>query len=303
MPQHLETKQVVSETSKPTTVDIAVVIPSWRGEVDLVTRSLKGQSWPADEVEVAVGISPNGRARNVGVAATGAAYLVFIDDDAVLGDQHALENLVRPLVEDPSIHITGASKLLPPDAPWFQRWVGREVPRIEHAVVERPVLTNPDPPHFSTEITTTCCAMRRSDFERVGGFSETLIRGVDTEFFVRIRRQGFNFVLVPHTWTFHPAPGNLRALLRKHFLYGRGHAQEIAADGSRARGLQQRPLLYLLFRSAILIPNIFLPYSYNAPQWRLGFKPLKALTSYVGALGFAWQSLTDRFTGNSGAAS
>jgi hypothetical protein len=161
--------------------------------------------------------------------------------------------------------------------------------------------------------------MRRAVFDVAGGFDETLLRGVDTEFFVRVRRleirdwrleRGFitnlqslisilhyRFILVPNTWTYHPAPKTLWALLRKHFLYGVGHAQEVRRDRSRARGRALRTPLhaaaFVLFRTAILIPNIFLPYSFAAPSWRVGFKPLKALTSYVGALGYVWGWYTD----------
>lgn len=271
-------------------ITIAVVIPSWTGAAAGTLASVEAQTWSADEVEVAIGISPNGRARNVGVAATAAEYLVFVDDDAVLATPDTIQNLVAPLYGDATIHITGASKLIPPNSAWFQRWVAREIPRIEHPVIDTPLESNPDPPHYSTEITTTCCAMRRADFDQINGFDETLVRGVDTEFFVRARRNGYRFLLVPHTWTWHPAPKNLWELWRKHFLYGLGHGQEISADPSRAKGLQKYPLRYLLFRTLILVPNIFIPYSYNAQSWRLGFKPLKAITSYIGAVGFVWGS-------------
>jgi GT2 family glycosyltransferase len=170
--------------------------------------------------------------------------------------------------------------------------VAREVPRIEHPVVEHPLETNPDPPSYYCEVTTTCCAMRRAVFDEVGGFSETLVRGVDTEFFVRVRQAGYRFLLVPHTWAYHPAPENLYRLLRKHFLYGLGHSQEVRKNPARARGrylhTPLHALAYLMFRTVILPFNIFLPYSYAAPSWRPGFKPLKALTSYVGALGYVW---------------
>ena len=76
------------------------------------------------------GVRPNGKARNHGVAQTTAPLLVFVDDDTLLGDEHVIANLVGPLLADPAIGVTGASKLLPPDAPRFQRWVAREVPRI-----------------------------------------------------------------------------------------------------------------------------------------------------------------------------
>lgn len=270
---------------------ISLIIPSWQGNVTPLQTSIHAQNTPPHEIEVVVGVSPNGRARNEGVRRTTGDILVFVDDDAVLGREDALHNLIQPLLADPTIHITGASKLIPPDSTWFQRWVAREIPRIEHPIVQTPLETTPLPPHFETELTTTCCAMRRTDFDALGGFDEMLVRGVDTEFFVRAGRANYRFVLVPQTWTWHPAPATLRALWRKHFWYGYGHAQELAQDPSRARGLQKRPWLYLLFRTLILLPNIFLPYSYASPEWRLGFKPLKAFTSYAGAWGFFWQSL------------
>lgn len=294
---------------------VALIIPSLDGNVDALLASVRRQTLQPAEVEVVRGVRPNGRARNQGVARTAAPLLVFVDDDALLGDEHVIANLVAPLLADPTVGVTGAAKLLPPGAPAFQRWVAREVPRVEHLVVDTPLETNPDPPSFYCEITTTCCAMRRAVFEQAGGFDEALVRGVDTEFFVRLRRlardetiqpargheqtqnstlktQNYRFILVPRTWAYHPAPATLRALLRKHWWYGVGHAQEVRRDPARARGRALRTplhaLAFVLFRSAILLPNVFLPYSFAAPSWRPGFKPLKALTSYVGALGYAW---------------
>jgi hypothetical protein len=324
---------------------IALIIPSLDGEVEPLLASVRRQTLQPSEIAVVRGVRPNGKARNHGVAQTTAPLLVFVDDDAVLGDEHVIANLVGPLLADPAIGVTGASKLLPPDAPRFQRWAAREVPRIVHPVVERPRESNPDPPSFYCEITTTCCAIWRAVFERAGGFDEKLVRGVDTEFFVRVRRMTienkeqrtknkgpgtenqeprtesrepssdvqyairntqyatantqhatrnthYRFVLVPRTWTYHPAPATLRALLRKQFLYGYGHAQEVRRDRERARGRALRTPLhaagFFLFRTAILLPNIFLPYSFAAPSWRLGFKPLKALASYASAIGYIW---------------
>jgi GT2 family glycosyltransferase len=245
---------------------------------------------PPATVEVVVGVRPNGLARNQGVARTASDILVFVDDDAVLGNAHVIANLVAPLLAEADIGVTGASRILPPHASAWQQRVAREVPRIEHAVVETPLETNPDPPSYYCEITTTCCAMRRAVFEQAGHFSETLIRGVDTEFFTRVRRLGYRFVLVPHTWVYHPAPATLRALLHKHFLYGIGYAQEVRRDPRRARGrFLHTPLhaaAYIVARTLLLVPNIFLPYSFAAPSWRPGFKPIKALTSYVAALGY-----------------
>lgn len=272
--------------------EIALIIPSLEGQVAALQVSISRQTLPPHEIEVVVDVQPNGRARNQGVAHTRGGILVFVDDDAVLGHEHVLANLIAPLLTDPTIGVTGASRLLPLDASAWQQWVAREVPRIENPVVEAPLETNPDPPAYYCEVTTTCCAMHRAVFEQAGGFSETLVRGVDSEFFVRVRRLGYRLLLVPQTWAYHPAPPNLKALLRKHFLYGAGHAQEVRSDPSRARGnylySPWHAVGYFFFRTAIALPNVFLPYSFAAPQWRLGFKPLKALTSYASALGYLW---------------
>lgn len=283
---------------------VSVIVPTLRGMSPALAASLQAQDWPLAEVEVVVGVRPNGRARNVGVARTHGDVLVFVDDDAVLGDASLVRRLVEPL-SDPTIGVTGASKLIPPESTWFQRWVAREVPRIQHPVVSEPLVTLPGPENsYYCEVTTTCCAMRRAVFEEVGGFNEALVRGVDTEFFVRVARHGYKIVLVPHAWVWHPAPATLGDLLRKQFNYGYGHAQEVQLDPSRGWPLTTwwRRLAYFLFRSAILLPNIFLPYSYAYRHWRPGFKPLKALASYASALGYVygWQRLCKTEDGRRG---
>jgi hypothetical protein len=281
-------------------LDVAVVIPSLTGGVEGVVESVRRQSPPPAEVEVVAGVRPSGRARNLGAARTSAPILVFVDDDAVLGSDDTLARLVAPLAADPTVAVTGAAKLLPPGSSWFQRRVAREVPRIEHPVVDRVVEADPPPdgPGY-TDVTTTCCAVRRDVFDAVGRFDETLLRGVDTELFHRLARNGHRLVMAPGTWTWHPAPPTLGALLSKHFLYGVGYSQEVRRDPSRAAGrylhTPAHAAAYLVLRTALLVPSIFVPWSHSAPSWRPGVKPLKALSSYAAALGYVygWYRLRD----------
>ncbi|HEX2273579.1 MAG TPA: glycosyltransferase [Acidimicrobiales bacterium] len=274
-------------------LEVAVVIPSLTGAVGEVLESIRRQSPPPAEVEVVRGVRPSGRARNLGAARTGAPLLVFVDDDAVLGADDTLARLVAPLAADPTVAVAGAAKLLPPGSSRFQRRVAREVPRIEHPVVDRVVDADPplDGPGY-TDVTTTCCAMRRDVFEAVGGFDESLLRGVDTELFHRLRRRGDRLVMAPGAWTWHPAPATMGALLSKHFLYGVGYSQEVRRDPSRAAGrylhTPAHAAAYLVLRTALLVPNIFLPWSHSAPSWRPSVKPLKALSSYAAALGYVY---------------
>ena len=270
---------------------VAFIVPALAGDTSGLEADARGQSVPPDEVVVVRAVRPNGRARNEGVRMTRGAILVFVDDDARLGDARVIEHLVTPLLTDRTIGMTGSAKLLPPDAPAFQRRVAREVPRIEHAVVREPLETNPPlDRHGYCEITTTCAAMRREVWEEVGGFDETLLRGVDTDFLRRVRKQGYRMVLVPDTWVWHPAPATLRALLRKHYLYGIGFSQEVKLDpvrgGARRLSTPLHALAYLLVRTLWLLPSVFIPWSYADPRPRLAFRPIGALAAYASALGY-----------------
>src|SRR5262245_41260897 len=102
-----------------TSPPVAVIIPSLDGDVEPLLESVCRQTLQPAEIKVVRGVRPNGRARNTGVARTSAPLLVFVDDDALLGDERVIERLVAPLLDDPSIGVTGASKLLPPGAPPF----------------------------------------------------------------------------------------------------------------------------------------------------------------------------------------
>jgi GT2 family glycosyltransferase len=265
-----------------------VVVPSLTGEVDAVLASIASQTVQPDEVEVVRGVRPSGRARNVGVARTAAPVVVFADDDAVLGDELTIANLLRPLAADPGIGVVGAARLLPPTSSRFQRMVARQVPRIEQPVV--PVVTESNPPterFGSTAVTTTCCAVRREVLEACGGFDEDLVRGVDSELFVRVRQAGHRIVLAPHTWAYHPAPATLGRLLAKHFWYGVGYAQEVQRHPQRAAG-RAHPARHLAVRTAFLPLHVFLPYSHAEGSWRPGCKPLRALASYAAAVGYVF---------------
>lgn len=271
---------------------ITVIIPTLDGNVEGLRRALAVQTWPPDEVQVVHGVRPAGRARQQGVAATRGEILLFIDDDARPAQPDLVERLVRPLLEDPTVGAIGAARVLPPGASWFQRRVAAEIPRMVNPVPAQPLETDPPLAGYGHSlVTTTCCAMRRAVYEEAGGFCGTLVTGEDTDLFYRVRRLGYRLLLMPDVWVEHPVPDGLGTLLRKFYAYGVGYGQE--AQRRPEQGIGPRlstPLhraAFLLTATLWLVPNIVILYSYSYPHWELGFRPLKALSTWAVAWGYA----------------
>ena len=93
----------------PDTPTISVIIPSGDASRDrnleLLRQDLQSQSLQPNEIEIVRGVSPNGRARNMGVERTTGEILVFLDDDVRLGTPHILRDLVHYLQADPHLGI------------------------------------------------------------------------------------------------------------------------------------------------------------------------------------------------------
>jgi GT2 family glycosyltransferase len=276
---------------------IAVIIPSLNGGGKRIVSQLADQSQKPDEIEVVVGVRPNGRARNLGTDRTSGDFLVFIDDDALPGSTDLIEKMVQILVSDETVGVAGAARVLPRNASWFQKRVALEIPRTINPVPESDLETNPPLSGYGHSlITTTCCAIRRPVFEEVGRFSEDAISGVDTDLFYRIRKAGYKFIMAADTFVEHPAPANLRSLWKKFYWYGLGYGQETRRNPERKMGYRLdsrfKRLLFLTLASFWLLPNMIILYSLGYPKFRIGFRPLKAISTYAVAWGYtkAWSS-------------
>jgi GT2 family glycosyltransferase len=275
---------------------LSVIIPSLKGQVGQLIESLAHQTWIPDEIEVVVGIKPNGKARNLGVSRTTGDILVFIDDDAMPGQNTLLETVIQPLLQDESIGICGPARVLPPHANAFQHRVAQEIPRTVNPVPVALLETNPPVTGYGHSlITTTCCATRREVYDRVGGFEEALTSGVDTDFFYRVRKSGYRFVMAPGVFVEHPAPGNLLSLWKKFYWYGLGYGQEAQRRPQQKLGwalpTPVHRFFFILGATLWLVPNIFFLYSFGYPYFEFGFRPLKALSTYAVSWGYlkAWQ--------------
>jgi cellulose synthase/poly-beta-1,6-N-acetylglucosamine synthase-like glycosyltransferase len=282
---------MTSTTAKP---KVSIIIPSRTGEVSRPMGGIEQQTFHDYEIQIVQGVSPVASARNLGVRRTRSDILLFIDDDAILGQDHILRRMVDLLENDPRIAVVGISQQVPPDASRFQRAVASQVPRCSYPIVSDDQVSNPPLDRFGfTAITTLCCAVRRTVFEEVGGFDEDLPSGEDTDFFYRIRRCGYDLVVAANCSVYHSPPTSLRALVRKSFWYGMGHALEAYMSPERRMDILPLNRWYgqLGLVAAILgFPVAFFVHYYFDPvrQIVFGFRPLKTLSTYASLCGYVY---------------
>jgi glycosyltransferase involved in cell wall biosynthesis len=274
---------------------MSILIPSWTGNVDVLMESIQQQTFRDYEIHVIRGISPAARARNLGAQRARADILLFVDDDARLGSESVLQMLYDLVRNDESIAVAGTSKIVSPTATALQQAIARQVPRMTYPIVSQHVETNPPLREYGfSAVTTTCCAVRRSVFQEVGGFDEGLPTGPeDTDFFYRIHARGYRIVLAADCWVYHDPPSNLKTLLRKSFWYGMGHAWEARKSPERSMAVIPLNRWYgkvAVLASILLSPLSFFVHYYFDPVRRIefGFKPLKTMSTYAVLLGYIY---------------
>ncbi len=151
-------------------LDIVVVGNGW--EPNGLPEGVRGLHLPVN-----VGI-PAGR--NAGVPLVRGELLFFLDDDAKLADEHFLATVARRFAAAPQIGLMQPRVVDPTGAPAPGRWV----PRLK--------VGDPSVPGPATSLWEGAVAIRRSVFERIGGWPEEFFyahEGIDLVW--RVWDEGF----------------------------------------------------------------------------------------------------------------
>lgn len=262
---------------------VSVIIPtldgSCAGNVERLLGDIKKQTFKDLEVILIKGVRPNGRARNEGVKKARGDYLVFVDDDTILGHERVIENLVGPLEKEKGIGMTGASPMYPKDLPWLQKTFA-QIRGGEFPIVKEIVDTD-----YAQH---ACCALRKEVYEEVGWESEDLITGTDDDLRQRLHRAGYRVVIVPETWVYRLIEADFSAIIRKSFKMGLGSVYALKVH-PEVFGCPRVKLLNYQIKTATgvllyeLVASVF-----RIPVYLLSLRPLHTILETFWTAGFLY---------------
>jgi len=262
---------------------VSVIIPtldgSCGGNVGKLLEDIKRQTLKDLEVILIKGVRPNGRARNEGVKKAQGDYLVFIDDDSILGHERVIENLVAPLEREEKIGMTGASPMYPKDLPWLQGTFARI--RVREFPIVKEIVDTDYARH-------ACCALRKEVYEEVGWESEDLITGTDDDLRQRLHRAGYRVVIVPETWVYSLTEADFSGILRKSFKMGLGSAYACKVH-PEIFGYPRIKLVNYQIKTALgTLLYILVTGPIKILMYLLSLRPLNALLSIPCTAGFLY---------------
>ena len=267
---------------------VSVIIPSRDGfrdgAVPRLMDQIKAQTFGNVEIILVIGERPNGHARNVGVEIARGKHFIFVDDDITLGSSHIIQKIVSVLDSDPTLGGVGTSCLAPTDSTWFQKRVAKEV------IGTTPVV---DEVTYGGLIMHACLAIPSKVYDEIGGESDTLETGTDTDVRIRIDRAGYRTALVPDSWVYHPQDKTLRQFVMHYWWYGKGTPQmaELYPEHiGKTIESYWGALLYMVHGLVTFLPRIFLESRHAKP----GFTPLNALADTVRRISYGYHWMRKR---------
>ena len=283
------------------------------GSIDGLLDSLMSGSRIPDEVVIADGGSSDGTLERLRERARSEARILPIDapgnrsvgrnaavrashcpviactDAGAETDRLWLERITRPFEEDPSVDVV-AGFYRPAGTTWFERAAG---------VVSAPSLDEVDLHRFLPS--TRSVAFRRSAFERVRGFDESLSHNEDTPFALELKRVGCKFAFAPDAIVRWRPRGDLRAFMHQHRRFGFGDGESGVQGWFYATIATKYAVALALFAAGFLFPPAWWVLGlgiavFGATQARRGLGRIGALEAILAVpalkVAYDWAYLT-----------
>ena len=208
----------------PTSISVIVAAPPGARHLALLeTTDWKRAS--VVEILVARGYSPS-RQRNSAAARARGDWLLFLDDDSSPSDD-LVDTYVRLIKETPELAAAGGPSI-------YRAFSSREgtltagftEPLVVGRSASRYAARGRRRRSDESELILSNMLVRRSAFETVGGFPETLYPNEENAFLERLAARGAEIYYEPAARVERPALGSLAVIMKKIFGYGRGRATQ-----------------------------------------------------------------------------
>jgi glycosyltransferase involved in cell wall biosynthesis len=263
-PSFMPNQANVSIVSEPGTKHFSIIIPA-KNEQEHISQCISAISrlnYPKDEFEIIVvdngstdetvsilrkeGLNvyekPDitlGELRNFGAAVARGEFLAFLDADCIV-DPDWLSN-ARNALRDPTAGCTGSTPLAPINGPWVERvWSSFRTRRSEKS--------------YTSWINSSNFIVRKSLFNKIGGFDPGLKTCEDVDICMRLRDHG-KVLFDPAIKVIHLGePKTIRQFFLKEVWRGKGNISGIVNHGITLSELKSiaLPLYYCILPIAIL---------------------------------------------------
>lgn len=161
----------------------------------------------------------HGSARNLAVANTNTAFVVFLTQDAISADEYMVEELIKPMQADQNIAICYGRQLPRPNAGLLERFA-REFNYPAESILK----TKNDVEALGLKTffcSNSCSAIRRSIFNKLGGFKNNVIVNEDMLFAAKAIFQDYSVYYAADARVYHSHPYSLAQTFRRYFNIGR----------------------------------------------------------------------------------
>lgn len=159
----------------------------------------------------------HGSARNMGAGFCNGQILVFMTQDAMPVNDKFVENLVRPL-KKPNIAASFGRQIAKPDATPPEKFA-----RLYNYPETGAIKGKADLPKLGLKtffFSNVCSAVKRQEFESVGGFPERIIMNEDMLLAAKLIFQGFQVAYEPEALVWHSHDYSAFQQFKRYFDIG-----------------------------------------------------------------------------------
>lgn len=181
----------------------------------------------------------HGATRNLPFSNIQSEFVVFLTQDAIPADEHMIAELIKPMQADPNIALCYGRQLPGPNAGYLERFA-REFNYPPQSILK----TKKDIGVLGLKTffcSNSCSAVRRSTFNKLGGFKNNVIVNEDMFFAAKAIYAGYAVYYNAESKVYHSHHYSLPQIFKRYFNIGRFFADNrwlLQQAGVKSYGLE-----------------------------------------------------------------